>query len=105
MPRPRPFPIANDITRSNAENRAIVYGRIYAADWSALDAKRRMMLDEAANRAAEGVAVGLLHCPDWVGVCAEQALMDRTVLKVAAAHGLDFVEMDKRHNAPVVVPT
>ncbi|MBO3732715.1 glycosyltransferase [Glycomyces niveus] len=105
MPRPRPFPIANDITRSNAENRAIVYGRIYAADWSALDAKRRMMLDEAANRADEGVAVGLLHCPDWVGVCAEQALMDRTVLKVAAAHGLDFVEMEARHKAPVVVPT
>ncbi|MEV3934428.1 glycosyltransferase [Glycomyces sp. NPDC049804] len=105
MPRPRPFPIANDITRSNAENRAIVYGRIYAADWSALDAKRRMMLDEAATRADEGVAVGLLHCPDWAGVCAEQALMDRTVLKVAAAHGLDFVEMEARHKAPVVVPT
>jgi glycosyltransferase involved in cell wall biosynthesis len=105
MPRPRPFPITQDLTRSNAENRAIEYGRIYAADWSELGPRRRSMLDDAGKRADEGMAVGLLHSPDWSGVIGDRALVDRAVLRAAAEHGLDFIEPEPRHTAPVIVPS
>jgi glycosyltransferase involved in cell wall biosynthesis len=105
MPRPRPFPITQDLTRSNAENRAIEYGRIYAADWSELGPRRRSMLDDAGKRAEEGMAVGLLHSPDWSGVIGDRALVDRAVLRAAAEHGLDFIEPEPRHTAPVIVPS
>jgi len=105
MPRPRPFPITQDLTRSNAENRAIEYARIYAADWSALGERRRSMLDDAGKRADEGMAVGLLHSPDWSGAIGDRALVDRAVLRAASEHGLDFIEPEPRHTAPVIVPS
>ncbi|MDA1361141.1 glycosyltransferase [Glycomyces luteolus] len=103
--RPRPFPIARDITRSNAENRAIEYDRIYAADWSALDGPRRAMLDDAEDRADEGAAIALVHCPDLKGIKGDQALVDRTVLTAASEHGLDFIEPAGPHTAPVITPS
>ncbi|MFC3491067.1 glycosyltransferase family 2 protein [Glycomyces rhizosphaerae] len=105
MARPRPFPIARDITRTKAANLAIDYGRIYAADWSAIDSQRRSMLDDASRRAGEGIAVGLLHCPEWTRVTGDRALVDRFVLQAAADHGLDFVEPDQGQTAPVYVPS
>jgi glycosyltransferase involved in cell wall biosynthesis len=105
MARPRPFPITRDITRNKSRSLAITYDRIYAADWSALDKRRRRMLDDAARRAARGGAVGLFHCPDWERVDGDRALIHETVLETAAEHGLDFVDLDERHTAPVAVPT
>ncbi|WP_158630376.1 glycosyltransferase [Glycomyces terrestris] len=105
VPRPRPFPISQDIVRGKAESEAIAYERIYAADWSRLDKRRRAMLDDAARRTARGAAVGLLHCPEWVDVRGRPALIDELVLKSAAEHGFDFIDLEERHTAPVVVPT
>ncbi|MDA1368572.1 glycosyltransferase family A protein [Glycomyces algeriensis] len=105
MARPRPFPIAPDITRTKAANLAIEYGRIYAADWSALDDRRRSMLDDASRRADDGMPVGLLHCPEWTKVKGDRALVDRAVLTAAAEHGIDFVEPDQGLDAPVFVPS
>ncbi|MQM27490.1 glycosyltransferase family 2 protein, partial [Glycomyces albidus] len=103
--RPRPFPITRDITRAKAESLAITYDRIYGADWSLLDKRRRAMLDDAARRAALGEAVGLVHCPDWTGVDGDRSLVHETVLAAAAEHGLDFIDLDERHTASVTVPT
>ncbi|WP_205328449.1 glycosyltransferase [Glycomyces sp. YM15] len=103
--RPRPFPITREITRSNAANRAIEYERIYAADWSALDQRRRAMLEDAEDRADEGAAVALVHCPDLKGIKGDQALVDRAVLTAASEHGLDFVEPEGPHTAPMFTPS
>ncbi|SDL33810.1 Glycosyl transferase family 2 [Glycomyces sambucus] len=103
--RPRPFPISADITRGRTQNLAIDYGRIYAADWSALDEPRRRMLGDATRRAARGAAIGLVHCPDWVRLDGDRSLIHETVLTAAAEHGFDFIDLDARHTAPVAVPT
>ncbi|MFG3339550.1 glycosyltransferase [Glycomyces sp. NPDC048151] len=105
LARPRPFPITRCITRSNADNQAIEYGRVYAADWSALDATRCAMLAEAGDTARGGVAVALLHCPDLKGIKGDQALVDRAVLTAASEDGLDFVEPEGGHTAPVITPS
>lgn len=105
FPRPRPFPITRDITRTNARNEAIAYHRIYAADWRSVDRQRRSMLEDAAAEARNGRPVGLLHCPDWVQVDGKRPLINQSVLEAAAEHGLDFLDFDERHTAPVVVPS
>lgn len=105
LARPRPFPIGRCLTRTNAENEAIVYHRIYAADWRSMDRRRRSMLEDAAGEARQGRAVGLVHCPDWVQVDGKRPLINPAVLEAAAEHGLDFLDLDERHTAPVVVPT
>lgn len=103
--RPRPFPISHGITRTNAQNDAIAYHRIYAADWRSVDRRRRSMLEDAAAEARNGRPVGLLHCPEWVQVDGKRPLINQTVLEAAAEHGLDFLDFDERHTAPVIVPT
>lgn len=103
--RPRPFPISRDLTRTNAQNAAIAYHRIYAADWRSVDRRRRSMLEDAAREARKGRAVGLLHCPEWVQVDGKRPLINQAVLEAAAEHGLDFLDFDRRHTAPVIVPT
>ncbi|PRY62520.1 glycosyl transferase family 2 [Glycomyces artemisiae] len=105
VPRPRPFPVSQDIVRGKAASAAVVYEHLYAADWSALDKRRRRMLDDAARRTARGAAVGLLHCPEWVGINGKPSLIDEGVLQSAAEHGFDFVDPEAGHTAPVSVPT
>jgi glycosyltransferase involved in cell wall biosynthesis len=100
---PRPFAISRDITRAKVH--AIDYDAIYAADWSRTDERRKSMLEDAARRAGQGDAVGLVHCPDWIGVDGTRSLVHRFVLGSAAEHGLDFIDLDERHTASVVVPT
>lgn len=105
LARPRPFPVSGDITRPGSQNKTIVYQRIYAADWRSLDRPRRTMLEDAAAEARRGHAVGLVHCPDWLQVNGKRPLINRSVLEAAAEHGLDFLDLDERHTAPVIVPS
>ncbi|MCH7231751.1 glycosyltransferase family 2 protein [Glycomyces sp. L485] len=105
LARPRPFPIARDITRTKAQNREIAYGRIFAADWRSLDRRRRLMLDDAALLAESGVRVGLVHRPEWTAVDGARPLINRSVLASASKYGFDFIDLEERHTAPIVVPT
>jgi hypothetical protein len=105
FPRPRPFPVTGDITRSRVENQAIEYTCLFAADWRELDLARRSMLDDAAELTAKGHAVGLVHCPDWVRVDGKRPLIDTAVLKSACDHGFDFVDLEAAPTAPIIVPT
>jgi hypothetical protein len=63
------------------------------------------MLREAARAAAEGRAIGLIHCPEWTDVDGEQPLIDWTVLAAAASAGIDFTDLEPDQAAPVVVPS
>ncbi|MDA1361088.1 glycosyltransferase [Glycomyces luteolus] len=105
LARPRPFPIARDITRGKTAGDTVAYARIYAADWRSLDRRRRLMLDDAARLAEAGFPVALLHCPEWIRVDRRRPLIDWAVLNSAETHGFDFIDLETRHTAPIVVPT
>jgi hypothetical protein len=102
-PRPRPFPVCEDITLPNARIKGTAYDRVYAADWRHLDTARAAVLDAAATDAEAGLRVALAHCPDWQEVDGERGLIHLSVLETAAAKGLHFT--DDTGASPVVVPT
>jgi glycosyltransferase involved in cell wall biosynthesis len=102
-PRPRPFPITEDIVLPNARLKQTVYDRVYAADWCHLDTARAAVLDAAAADADAGRRVALAHCPEWRDVDGERGLIHQSVLETAAAKGLRFT--DDTGTSPVIVPT
>ncbi|MEU5154262.1 glycosyltransferase family 2 protein [Glycomyces sp. NPDC021274] len=102
-PRPRPFPVCEDITLPNSQLKSTVHDRVYAADWCRLDTARSALLDAAAADADAGLRIGLAHCPEWQQVDGERGLIHPAVLETAAAKGLRFT--DDTGTSPVVVPT
>jgi hypothetical protein len=102
-PRPRPFPVTEDITLPGARLKDAAYDRVYAADWRHVDTARSALLDAATADADAGLQVALAHCPEWRDVDGERGLIHPSVLETAAAKGMRFV--DDTGASPVTVPT
>jgi len=102
-PRPRPFPVTEDITLPGSRLKDTVYDRVYAADWRHVDTARSALLDAAVADIDAGLLVALAHCPEWRDVDGERGLIHPSVLETAAAKGMRFV--DDTATSEVAVPT
>jgi glycosyltransferase involved in cell wall biosynthesis len=103
MPVRRPFPLSVSLTLPGGEA-AFSYDRVYVADWRRLGTTRSVMLHEAVEAAANGDAVALAHCPDWLDVNGKRAFIPEHVLKVAAEHGICFTDIRPGIAPSLVVP-
>ncbi|WP_162181789.1 glycosyltransferase family A protein, partial [Glycomyces tenuis] len=86
----RPFPAPRQLLERDAVPDA--FDLVCAADWRRAGSAQQELLDRAAEAAAGGASVALVHYADWEALGNNLVRIAPDVLATAAAHGLEFVD-------------
>lgn len=89
----RPFPAPLQLLEWDATPDR--FDLVVAADWRRVDAARRELLERAAEAAASGRAVGLVHYVAWEKLNTGLESIAPQVLSFAAEHGLAFADLER----------
>jgi glycosyltransferase involved in cell wall biosynthesis len=89
----RPFPAPRALLERGVE--ADRFDLVVAADWRRFDQDRRELLERAAEAAAEGGAVALVHYVAWEDAGAGPTVIAAEALAAAAEHGLEFADPEQ----------
>ncbi|MQM28988.1 glycosyltransferase family 2 protein [Glycomyces albidus] len=89
----RPFPASRALlVRGAAPER---FDLVVAADWRRIDGAGRELLEQAAEAAAGGATVGLVHYVAWEKLNSGLTAIAPQVLSFAAEHGLTFPDLER----------